>query len=129
MQTDPPLRVFLAEDSMPIRERIAELLAAKHIRVVGGAASPQECIVGILDEHPDVVVLDMHLEGGSGLEVLRSVRRAQPQIAFVVFSNYVHPAYVRRYLAEGASSVLDKTLEFPQLAKAVEAATAPDGLH
>ncbi|KQT10837.1 response regulator [Ramlibacter sp. Leaf400] len=116
------LRVFLAEDSLPIRERIAGLLAEQHMSVVGGAATPCDCIDGILREHPDVVVLDMQLEGGSGLEVLRAVRRVDPAIAFVVFSNHAQPPYVRRYLADGASSVLDKTLDFQRLPEAVEAA-------
>lgn len=130
MQTnDTPLRVFLAEDSVPIRERIAGLLAAQHMAVVGEAASPSECIDGILREHPDVVVLDMQLEGGSGLEVLRAVRRVEPAIAFVVFSNHAQPPYAKRYLADGASSVLDKTLDFPRLAQAVEAAHNASRIH
>jgi DNA-binding NarL/FixJ family response regulator len=126
---DTALRVFLAEDSIPIRERIAGLLAAQHIDVVGGAATPRECIEGILREHPEVVVLDMQLEGGSGLEVLRAVRRADPGIAFVVFSNHVQPPYARRYLADGATSVLDKTLDFARLAQAVEAARDAHRIH
>lgn len=122
MHTTKSLRVFLAEDSAPIRERIAGLLEAQQIRIVGGAATPGDCIEAILREQPDVVVLDMQLEGGSGLEVLRAVRRIAPAIAFVVFSNHAQPPYVKRYLADGATSVLDKSLDFPRLPQAVEAA-------
>lgn len=114
---------------MPIRERIVDLLATQHMQVVGGGASPGECIAAILDGHPDVVVLDMHLQGGSGLEVLRAVRRSQPGIAFVVFSNHVLPPLAQRYLSEGASSVLDKTLDFLHLAEAIEAAPGTRRLH
>lgn len=127
--SDASLRVFLAEDSAPIRERIAGLLAEQHMDVVGGAATPRECIEAILREHPDVVVLDMRLDGGSGLEVLRAVRRADPAIAFVVFSNHAQPPYAKRYLADGASSVLDKTLDFQRLAEAVEAAHDANRIH
>ncbi len=126
---DVSLRVFLAEDSAPIRERIAGLLAAQHMDVVGGAATPRDCIEAILRMHPDVVVLDMQLEGGSGLEVLRTVHRAEPGIAFVVFSNHAQPPYVKRYLADGAASVLDKTLDFQRLAQAVEAARDANRIH
>lgn len=126
---DLSLRVFLAEDSAPIRERIAGLLAERRIDVVGGAATPCDCIEAILREQPDVVVLDMQLEGGSGLQVLRAVRLANPAIAFVVFSNHAQPPYDRRYLADGASSVLDKSHDSQRLAQAVEAAAAARQVH
>lgn len=125
MPTTTPTRVFLADDSAAIRERIAGLLAGGAMDVVGQAETPQASIAGILTAHPDVVVLDVQLEGGTGLEVLRAVRRADPAIAFVVFSNSAAPAYRRRYLAEGAIAFLDKSTEFQQLAGAVSAARTP----
>jgi DNA-binding NarL/FixJ family response regulator len=106
-----------------IRERVAAMLAARAMSVVGEAVSPQASIQGILAAHPDVVVLDIQLEGGSGLEVLRAVRVADPAIAFVVFSNNAGPAYRKRYLAEGASQFLDKTTEFDQLVPAIQTAS------
>ena len=115
-------RVFLADDSPAIRERVSQLLSAACIAVVGEAATPCACIAGILAAHPDVVVLDVQLEGGTGLEVLKAVRRADPAIAFVVFSNNAGPAYRKRYLAEGAVRFLDKSADFQELAPAVATA-------
>lgn len=128
MHSDAPVKVFLADDSAAIRSRIAQLLAARAMDVVGEAETPQACIEGILATHPDVVVLDVQLEGGTGLEVLRGVRRADPAIAFVVFSNNSHAAYRKRYLGEGASRFLDKSAEFDQLAQAV-AGACPRAFH
>lgn len=122
------LRVFLADDSAPIRERVTGLLAANAVDVVGEAETPQGCVDGIRAAQPDVVVLDVQLEGGSGLDVLRTVRRTDPAIAFVVFSNNAGPAYRRRYLQEGATAFLDKSTEFQQLAGAVRAARPPISL-
>jgi two-component system response regulator DesR len=119
-----PVRVFLADDSAAIRERIAELLAVRAMDVVGQAETPQASIDGILAAHPDVVVLDVQLEGGTGLQVLRAVREARPEIAFVVFSNNSGPAYRKRYLGEGATCFLDKSSEFDQLAAAVAGVSA-----
>ena len=116
------LKVFLADDSPAIRSRVSGLLAERALQVVGEAETPQACIAGILATHPDVVVLDVQLEGGQGLEVLRAVRGAEPGIAFVVFSNNSAPAYRKRYLGAGAASFLDKSSEFDQLADAVGAA-------
>ena len=122
-QSNAPVKVFLADDSALIRDRVAAMLAARAMDIVGQAETPQGSIDGILAAHPDVVVLDVQLEGGSGLEVLRAVRQVDPRIAFVVFSNNAGPAYRKRYLGEGAQRFLDKTTEFDQLVVAVENAS------
>lgn len=120
------VKVFLAEDSAPLRTRIAGLLGAV-ATVVGEGNTPQRCIDGILATQPDVVVLDVQLEGGQGIEVLRAVRAADPTVAFIVFSNNANPAYRKRYLGAGAQLFLDKSTEFDKLAAAVSA--VPNNLH
>lgn len=124
MASPTPARVFLADDSAPIRARVAALLCAHAVSVVGEAATPQACIAGILTSQPQVVVLDIQLEGGTGLEVLRAVRQAAPDIAFVVFSNNAGPAYRKRYLVEGAVAFLDKSCDFEHLPRAIADARA-----
>ncbi|WP_395057080.1 response regulator transcription factor [Polaromonas sp.] len=119
------LQVFHADDSPLMRERVAGLLESAAMAVVGHAETPQYAIEGILAAHPDVVVLDVQLDGGSGLQVLRAVRRVAPDIAFVVFSNHSDVVYRRRYLDEGAHAFLDKSTEFDQLASAVTQASLP----
>jgi len=124
MPQSDSVKVFLADDSALIRERVAAMLGARSMDIVGQAETPKASIDGILAARPDVVVLDVQLEGGSGLEVLRAVRQADPDIAFVVFSNNSNPAYRKRYLGEGAQRFLDKSTEFDQLVPAVEDAAA-----
>ena len=117
--TPVPVKVFLADDSARIRSRVAAMLVAREMAIVGEAETPEGCIQGILATRPDVVVLDIQLEGGTGLQVLRAVREADPSVAFVVFSSTALPAYRKRYIAEGAKRFLDKASEFEQLADAV----------
>ncbi len=124
MASPAPARVFLADDSGPIRARVAALLGAHAVSVVGEAATPQACIAGILASQPQVVVLDIQLEGGTGLEVLRAIRQIAPGIAFVVFSNNTGPAYRKRYLGEGADAFLDKSSDFERLPGAIAEAQA-----
>lgn len=114
-----PVKVFLADDSVLIRDRVVAMLGGGAIDIVGHAHTPQGSIDGILAAQPDVVLLDIQLEGGFGLEVLRAVRVAAPDIAFVMFSNNACPAYRKRYAREGAGDFLDKSTEFDQLARAV----------
>lgn len=113
----------MADDSALIRNRVAAMLGASGMTVVGEAETPQGSIDSILATAPEVVVLDVQLDGGFGLQVLRAVRRAAPQIAFVVFSNNAGPAYRKRYLREGAARFLDKSTESDQLAQAVAGAS------
>ena len=118
-QPQSPTKVYLVDDSIPVRERVAQMLRERAIDVVGQAGAPQAAIDGILATQPDVVVLDIQLQGGTGLEVLRAVRLAAPQIAFVVLSNNSGPAYRKIYRIEGAQRFLDKNAEFDQLAQTV----------
>jgi DNA-binding NarL/FixJ family response regulator len=122
--THHPVKVFLAEDSAMIRSRLAAMMATHDMAVVGEAETPERSIEGILAARPDVVVLDVQLVGGTGLQVLRAVRAVDPAIGFVVFSNNAAPAYRKRYLGEGADRFLDKTAEFDQLVDAVHASHA-----
>lgn len=107
---------------MLIRDRVAGMLREQHMEVVGQADTPGASIDGILATRPDVVVLDIQLHGGSGFDVLRTVRRAAPKIGFVIFSNNSGAAYRKLFRMEGAGQFLDKSNEFGQLALAVEQA-------
>lgn len=122
-QQPAPIQVFLAEDSPLIRERVATLLGQEGIAIVGQAQTLQASIDGILQARPDVVVLDHVLGDGSGLQVLRTVHDAAPEIRFVIFTINAAPGYRQRYLSEGAASFLDKATESDLLVKAVKAAS------
>lgn len=127
LSRDCSVKVFLADDSALIRARVAAMLGAVAMTIVGQAQTAQASIDGILATRPDVVILDVQLKRGTGLEVLRAVRRAAPQISFIVFSNHSGPAYRKRYLGAGATCFLDKSSEFDHLAQAV--ADASQALH
>ncbi|MEO5659598.1 MAG: response regulator transcription factor [Polaromonas sp.] len=119
IRLNTPLRIFIADDSPLIRKRVASMLGASEMSIVGQAETPQDSIEGILAAYPDVVVLDVQLEGGTGLQVLRAIRQSAPNIAFVIFSNRSDLCYRKCYLGAGAEGFLDKTHEFDQLVQAV----------
>jgi DNA-binding NarL/FixJ family response regulator len=120
-------RVFLAEDSALIRTRIEAMFEGSGICLVGQAATPAACIEAILAARPDVVVLDVQLEGGAGLDVLNAVHPVAPEVRFIVFSNNSGPAWRKRYMAAGAEQFLDKSTEFRQLTQAVAGQGAAAG--
>lgn len=114
-----PTRVFLADDSALSRGRVAAMLLARGMEIAGQADTPELAVAGILAAQPDVVVLDVQFEKGTGMQVLRPVLDAARDIPFVMLSNHAEPAYRARYLAAGAACFLDKHAEFHQLAEAV----------
>jgi len=116
-----PIRVFLADDSELSRRRVAEMLTAQGMVVVGQADTPESAISGILAVRPDAAVLDVQFEKGTGMQVLRAVLKAAPGTPFIILSNHAEPAYRARYLAAGAACFLDKHTEFYQLAGQVKA--------
>lgn len=119
--TASPIRVFLADDSALSRSRVAAVLLAQGMVIAGQAETPEAAVAGILATRPDVTVLDVQFEKGSGMQVLEAVRKAARDIPFIVLSNHAEPAYRARYLAAGAACFLDKHAEFYQLASHVQA--------
>lgn len=110
--TAAPLRVFVAEDSQPIRERLALMLAESGAAESGHAAGVEAAIRGILEQRPELVILDVQLVDGTGFDVLRAVRDQAPEVDIYLFSNFA--AYPYRQLAErlGARGFFDKSTEF-----------------
>jgi DNA-binding NarL/FixJ family response regulator len=118
-----PITAYIAEDSGAVRDRIAELLASGgRISIVGQSPSAKGAIEGILSARPDAVVLDIQLQGGSGLEVIRAVRAQAPEIAFVILTGHPNPRYRMAFAQEGARAFLDKCSEFEQITTEILAA-------
>lgn len=115
-QRAAPLGVFLVEDSAAIRTRIASLVGSiTAVKVIGEAESVAGAIDGIGRTRPDAVVLDLQIIGGSGLEVLRAVRRERPDLRVVVMTNFATDQHRRAAFDAGAASFLDKSTDFGQL--------------
>lgn len=120
------LRVVLVDDSAPLRRRVAALLEEiPGVRVVGEAETPPEAVQVIQATSPDVIVLDLRLREGVGLDVLQQVRLLGSRARILVFTN--HPAEVFRevYVAAGAEAFLDKSRDSEQLVQRIEAMTRP----
>jgi two-component system, NarL family, response regulator DevR len=111
-----PSRVFLVEDSTIIRERLLQLLGGLHgVEVVGDADNAVDAIAGIVAAKPDVVVLDIKLKNGSGIDVLKRVKQSLPRLTVIMLTNYATSEYRRKCLEAGAEYFLDKTNEFENL--------------
>jgi len=116
------MKLFIADDSEGMRERIRELVSAiDGVELVGKAGDVQSSIKGIMDLKPDVVILDIRMPGGNGLDVLRKVK-GHPQKAplIIVLTNYPFPEYKEIAIKLGADHFFDKAAEFDEVQKVLE---------
>ena len=121
--------VFLVEDSLAIRARLAATIRGiDGAQLVGEAGKVAEAIDGIRATHPSAVILDLQLEDGSGLDVLKAVQPASPALHVAVLTNYATDQHRRACLDAGAEFFLDKSSDFPRIREIVQRWTAhPDG--
>lgn len=120
MQSTPSTEVFIVDQSLPVRLRLARMLGEMiAVRVVGEAASANEAVEGILRSHPRLVLLELNLPGSTGLDVMRKVREIDPHVVFAVITNHPEPQYRDACLRAGARYFLDKSRDLDQVAAMV----------
>ena len=81
-----PVRVLIAEDDLNARSIMVELLGALGHVVVGEVGTGREASALARDVSPDVVMLDVHMPDGSGIEAAEEITQALPGTAVVLFS-------------------------------------------
>jgi len=111
-----PLSVLLVEDSEPLRRRLREMIAGLgEAELVGEHGSVSAGLEGIRAHRPDVVLLDLALPDGSGLEILSSLRRGRGGPLVIVLTNRSEEMYRTRALELGASFFFDKSSQIAEL--------------
>ena len=108
--------IYIVDDSTAIRSRLHEMLGRLDgVRVVGEAGAASQAVTEILSLRPHSVLLDLNLEGSSGMQVLRALHPQAPEIVFVVLTNHAEPQYRRACERAGAAYFLDKSTEFDRV--------------
>lgn len=118
----PPVstRVFVVDDSAIVRERLITLLAeVPNVTIAGEADRPRTALDGIQTQRPDIVVLDISMPGGSGIQVLESLKKGKPSPMVIMLTNFDHPQYRQRCLQLGADHFLDKSNNFERVIEIV----------
>lgn len=117
--------IFLVEDSALVRERLIEMIeSVPGARVVGLASRADEAVRGILAARPDLVVLDLNLAQGTGIDVLRALRLEAPRIDVYMLSGYATAPYRQLARRLGARDFFDKSTEFARVKDVVAARAA-----
>ncbi|MBI4388629.1 MAG: response regulator transcription factor [Nitrospinae bacterium] len=110
------MRVFLVEDSPLLREELRGALSGMDdVEIAGEADNVQDAEQGVLRSRPHVVILDIRLAGGSGIDVLRTIKKKLPEVKVIVMTNYPLFQYRVMCMARGADYFLDKHKEYSHI--------------
>jgi len=115
------IRVFLLDDHEMVREGIRSLLESDDdIEVVGQAATVAEALSRIPQDQPDVAILDVRLEDGSGIEVCREVRSANPNIICLMMTSFADDEALYASVMAGAAGYVLKQIRARDLIEDVK---------
>jgi DNA-binding NarL/FixJ family response regulator len=111
------MNVLIVDDSPIVAERLEGMLTEifHEIRVVWHARSVVEGRQALRCGGPDVIILDIRMPGGSGIELLSEVKREVPAPVVIMLTNYPLPQYRDRCLKAGADHFFDKSTQLDQV--------------
>src|SRR6185436_7734148 len=106
------IKVLLVDDHVLLRDGVAVLLKqADDIQVVGSFATGEEAVSKVSALLPDVIVMDIHLTGMTGIEATRWIKERNPRIKVILLSMEVKREFVSSGIQAGIDGYLPKDVE------------------
>lgn len=125
----PPLRVLLVDDHEVVRSGVKALLqATEDIVVTAEAGSVREAIDEADRTRPDVVVMDVRLADGSGIEATREIRAKHPKTAVVMLTSFADDEALFASIMAGAAGYVLKQVKGGELVRAIRTVGKGDSL-
>jgi DNA-binding NarL/FixJ family response regulator len=119
------VKVLIVDDSGEVRERIKILLAeVEMVEMIGEAENVQQAIEQIRQQGPDVIILDIRMPGGNGIDVLRAIEKKDRSPVIIMLTNYPYHQYERKCIDAGADFFFDKSREFEKVIEVLNGSMA-----
>ncbi|HVE76668.1 MAG TPA: response regulator transcription factor [Actinomycetota bacterium] len=124
------VRIAIAEDHLVVAEALASMLDQDGFEVVGAVQSGEEIVDLANTKDPDVILMDLNLEGMDGVEATRQIVAHNPRAKILVLSMHDSQETVTQAIAAGVSGFLPKSIDHAELITAVKAVASGAGfLH
>jgi len=118
----PALRLVVVDDHEVVRQGLVALLDRRDaFQVVGEAGNVEEAMTVVRRMRPDLVIMDVRLPDGSGIEACRDIRAEMPEVRIVILTSYPDEEAVLSAIIAGASGYLLKQIRGRDLVSAIEA--------
>ncbi len=116
----PKRHILLVEDHPVTREGFAKLLSYEpDLKVCGQAGTECEALAAVQAANPDLVIIDISLPGGNGLELIKKLSRQRPALPLLVLSTFDETVYAGRSLQAGARGYLMKSAATGEILDAI----------
>jgi DNA-binding NarL/FixJ family response regulator len=114
------LRILLADDHAVVRQGVKQILAEAFTQAAfGEAQNAHELLELVACERWDIVVLDLAMPGGNGLEALKQIKHDHPQLPVLILSMFPEDQYAVRTIRAGAAGYLNKESAPEELVQAI----------
>jgi DNA-binding NarL/FixJ family response regulator len=118
-------RILVVDDHPMVRDGLRRLLGQESDLIwCGEAGTVAETHTAVAALKPDLVILDLRLKGGDGLELIKSLKAQHPDLRILILSQYEAPIYVERALRAGALGYVIKEQAAEEILKAIRSVLA-----
>lgn len=115
------MRIVLADDSKILRQRIISMLEEiEGVQVVAEAENSHQAVQFVEELKPDLLILDIRMPDGSGLEALKMLKDKDLSITKMVLTNYPLEQYRKKCMELGADYFFDKSTDFEHMVDVVK---------
>lgn len=115
-----PAKILIVDDHPMVREGMAMRIAAQRdLQVCGEAATEEEALALAQQTDPDLIIIDISLKSGHGLELIKQIKSRHPAVRMLVVSGFQESLYGERALRSGAMGYLNKQESSEKLIEAI----------